>query len=50
MQVVPRGLTEQEWHEELVFIRDELTQTCRFVDPESTDKALEDQAGTMTTM
>lgn len=47
MQVVPRGLTEEEWHEELTFIRDNLTTTCRFVDPESTDKALEDQAATM---
>ena len=43
-QFCPTGTTEEEWQSEMTSISDQLTETCRVVDPESTDKALESMA------
>lgn len=43
-QFCPTGTTEEEWQTEMTSISDQLTETCRVVDPESTDKALESMA------
>lgn len=45
-QFCPSGTTEDEWKSEMNSISDQLTETCRAVDPESTDKALESMATT----
>jgi superfamily II DNA/RNA helicase len=42
VQLCPPDTTEEEWHGELTDIAARLTETCRRVDPESTDKALEE--------
>jgi hypothetical protein len=43
-QFVPPDTTEEEWLDEMHDIADRLTETCRKVDPESTDKTLEQAA------
>jgi superfamily II DNA/RNA helicase len=40
-QVCPDELTEAEWQDELRTLSDQLTVSCRAIDPESTDKAIE---------
>lgn len=40
-QFCPVGTTESEWQQEMHDISTQLTASCRAVDPESTDKALE---------
>jgi superfamily II DNA/RNA helicase len=40
-QVCPPELTEEEWQSDLREIADRLTESCRNIDPESTDKAIE---------
>lgn len=42
--VVPFETTEEEWHAELDDISHRLAETCRAVDPTSTDKAIEQAA------
>jgi len=42
LQVTPTGADPEEWKSELEWLRDELTTTCQQVDPESTNKALEE--------
>ncbi len=44
LQVCPANISMEAWQAELNWIREELTITCRVVDPESTDKALEEIA------
>jgi len=41
MQLCPPDTTEEEWHGDLGEIAAQLTESCRRVDPASTDKALE---------
>ena len=41
VQVCPPELTEAGWQDELRGLADQLTISCRAVDPESTDKAIE---------
>lgn len=41
-QLCPPDTTEEEWQEDLTDVADRLTATCRTVDPQSTDKALEE--------
>jgi len=41
-QFCPADTTEEEWQDDLNEIADRLTETCRVVDPLSTDKALEE--------
>lgn len=43
-QFCPTGTTAEEWTTEMKNISEELTATCRAVDPESTDKTLESMA------
>lgn len=43
-QFCPVGTTSEEWSTEMNDLSDQLTETCRNVDPESTDKALETMA------
>ncbi len=43
-QFCPIGAEHDEWSAEMNEISDQLTETCRQVDPESTDKALEAMA------
>jgi hypothetical protein len=43
-QLCPTGLTPQGWKEELSWITEILINSCREVDPESTDKTLEAMA------
>ena len=43
-QFHPVGTTQTEWTEEMDSIAEQLTETCRAIDPESTDKALESMA------
>ncbi|QDT31362.1 DEAD/DEAH box helicase [Thalassoglobus polymorphus] len=43
-QFCPVGAEHKEWSAEMNEISDQLTETCRQVDPESTDKALEAMA------
>jgi len=40
-QFCPTGMTEEEWKSEMSWISEILINSCREVDPESTDKALE---------
>jgi len=40
-QVCPPELTDSEWKEYLRDLADRLTQSCRNIDPESTDKLIE---------
>ena len=40
-QVCPPELTEDEWQSDLRELADRLTESCRNIDPESTDKAIE---------
>ena len=40
-QLTPPECTEQEWHDELNEISDRLTETCRSVDPDTTEKTIE---------
>ncbi|WP_437204179.1 DEAD/DEAH box helicase [Planctomicrobium sp. SH664] len=40
-QVCPTGITPEAWAEELRWIQESLTASCRAVDPESTDSTLE---------
>ncbi len=40
-QVTPPGMDPREWQDELQDIADRVTESCRGVDPESTDKAIE---------
>ena len=40
-QICPVELTEAEWQDELRTLTDQLTISCRAIDPESTDKAIE---------
>jgi superfamily II DNA/RNA helicase len=40
-QVCPPELTEEEWQSDLRELADRLTESCRNIDPESTDKAIE---------
>lgn len=42
LQLTPPDTTEEEWRGDLTDIAAKLTESCRRVDPESTDKALED--------
>ena len=42
--IVPYDTTEEEWHTDLDDISHRLTETCRVVDPTSTDKAIEQAA------
>ena len=42
MQLSPPDTTEEEWRGDLGDIAAKLTESCRRVDPESTDKALEE--------
>ena len=42
LQLSPADTTEEEWHADLSDIAARLTESCRQVDPESTDKALEE--------
>ncbi len=43
-QFCPIGADQNEWSSEMNNISEQLTETCRQVDPESTDKALESMA------
>lgn len=43
-QFCPDGITQAEWDAEMDDISDQLTLSCRAVDPESTDKVLESMA------
>lgn len=43
-QFCPVGITQEEWSSEMTDISDQLTETCRDIDPESTDKTLEAMA------
>lgn len=40
-QVTPIGMDEAEWRDELRDLAEKLTETCRQIDPESTDQMLE---------
>ncbi|MBX3443421.1 MAG: DEAD/DEAH box helicase [Planctomyces sp.] len=40
----PDGLAEGEWRQEMRSVADQLTASCRAVDPESTDQLLESQS------
>lgn len=40
-QVTPAEMTAEEWSADLRLLSDQLAESCRAVDPESTDKALE---------
>lgn len=40
--LIPADTTRYEWENELTFLSDALTKTCRFVDPTSTDQLLAD--------
>jgi superfamily II DNA/RNA helicase len=42
MQICPPDISEEEWRGDLTEIAAKLTETCRGVDPTSTDKALEE--------
>jgi hypothetical protein len=42
MQLTPPNVTEEEWRGELGDISAKLTESCRQVDPDSTDKVLEE--------
>ena len=42
VQLCPPDVTEEEWRSELGDIAARLTESCRRVDPTSTDKALEE--------
>ncbi len=44
VQLCPPDTTEEEWRGDLTDISARLTESCRQVDPESTDKALEEAA------
>ncbi|MFG0333644.1 MAG: helicase, partial [Maioricimonas sp. JB049] len=44
-QVAPPGMDHAQWRSELQELSDQLTESCRGVDPESTDKALESMQG-----
>ena len=46
LQLCPPDTTEEEWRGDLGEIAARLTDTCRRVDPDSTDKALEEVAET----
>jgi superfamily II DNA/RNA helicase len=43
-QTTPVGLDPQEWRAEMRSIADQLTESCRSIDPESTDQMLENVA------
>ncbi len=43
-QFCPPDTTEDEWRDDLDDIAARLTEACRHVDPDSTDKALEEVA------
>lgn len=40
MQVTPEGMSEEDWHAELKELSDQLTESCRAVDPTSTDETI----------